>query len=332
MFLWFGFLTSAAVIVYCGARLSRYGDIIAEKTGLGRTWIGILMMASVTSMPELMTGISAVTYVGAPDIAVGDILGSCVFNLLILACLDVAERGTPISARAQQGHVLSAGFGILLLSLVSISLFRGEHIRPFGWIGLYSLLYAAIYLMAIRLVYFYEKRQLARFIGQRAEEFRYQDIRLKSALINYGWNALVVIGAAALLPRFGAGIAEATGLGQTFVGTIFVAIATSLPEVVVSVAAVKIGAIDLAIANLLGSNLFNILILAVDDVFFIQGPILSHVDHSQILSALAAIAMTSIAIIGLTYRAEKKLLRMSWDSIAMIFVYIANLMLLYMYK
>jgi cation:H+ antiporter len=332
MFLWLGFLASAAAIVFCGARLSRYGDIIAEKTGLGRTWIGILMMASVTSLPELMTGISAVTYVDAPDIAVGDVLGSCVFNLLILASLDVAEREKPISTRAQQGHVLSAGFGILLLSLVGVSLFRREGISPFGWIGFYSLLTVAIYLLAIRLVYFYEKRQIARFIGQRAEEFRYKNVQLKSALINYGWNALVVVGAAVLLPRFGAGIAEATGLGQTFVGNIFVAIVTSLPEVVVSVAAVKIGAIDLAIANLLGSNLFNILILAIDDAFFLPEPILSHVDSSHVLSALAAIAMTSIAIIGLTYQAERKLLRMSWDSLAMVFVFIANLMLLYMYK
>jgi cation:H+ antiporter len=332
MLLWLGFLASAAAIVWCGARLSRYGDILAEKTGLGRTWIGVLLMASVTSLPELVTGVSAVTYARVPDIAVGDVLGSCVFNLLILASLDVVERDRPISARAQQGHVLSAGFGILLLSLVGISLFQGERIRPFGWIGLYSLLFVAIYLVAIRLVYFYEKRQLAQFIGQRAEALRYQEIRLQAALLGYGWNALVVIGAAVLLPRLGAGIAEATGLGQTFVGNIFVAAATSLPEVVVSAAAVRIGAIDLAIANLLGSNIFNVLILAVDDLFFLPGPLLSFVAASHLIPALAAIAMASIAVIGLTYRAEKKLLRMSWDSMAMIFVYLANLMLLYLYK
>ncbi|MEJ2699648.1 MAG: hypothetical protein P8Z70_08310, partial [Desulfuromonadales bacterium] len=114
MLLWFGFLSSAAAIVFCGSRLSRYGDIIAEKTGLGRTWIGVLLMASVTSLPELMTGVSAVTYARVPDIAVGDVLGSCAFNLLILASLDVLEREKPISTRAQQGHVLSAAFGILL--------------------------------------------------------------------------------------------------------------------------------------------------------------------------------------------------------------------------
>jgi cation:H+ antiporter len=102
--------------------------------------------------------------------------------------------------------------------------------------------------------------------------------------------------------------------------------------VVVSAAAVKIGAIDLAIGALLGSNLFNVLILAVDDLLFTQGPILSHVDQSQILPALTAIAMAGIAVIGLTYRAEKKLLRMSWDSMAMIFIYIGNLMLLYGYR
>jgi cation:H+ antiporter len=332
MLLWFGFLSSAAAIVFCGSRLSRYGDIIAEKTGLGRTWIGVLLMASVTSLPELMTGVSAVTYARVPDIAVGDVLGSCAFNLLILASLDVLEREKPISTRAQQGHVLSAAFGILLLSLVAIGLFLGKGLAPFGWIGFYTLLFAGVYLVAIRLVYFYEKRQIAQFIDQLAEELRYKDIRLASALKNYIWNALVVIGAAVLLPRLGAGIAEATGLGQTFVGNIFIATVTSLPEVVVSAAAVKIGAIDLAIGALLGSNLFNILILAVDDLLFTQGPILSHVDPSQILPALTAIAMAGIAVIGLTYRAEKKLLRMSWDSMAMIFIYIGNLMLLYGYR
>src|SRR3989337_268144 len=98
-------------------------DIIAEKTGLGRTWIGVVLMASVTSLPELATGISSVTYAGVPDIAVGDVLGSCVFNMLILAILDAVYGPMPISAKAHQGHILSAGFGILLLSVVALSIF-----------------------------------------------------------------------------------------------------------------------------------------------------------------------------------------------------------------
>ena len=100
MFLWLGFLICTAVIVYSGIRLSKYGDIIAEKTGLGRMWIGVVLMASVTSLPELVTGISSVTYAGVPNIAIGDVLGSCVFNMLILAFLDAIYKPMPISAKA----------------------------------------------------------------------------------------------------------------------------------------------------------------------------------------------------------------------------------------
>ena len=83
MFLWTGFVLCTLLIVYSGWKLRKYGDVIAEKTGLSRTWVGLVLLASVTSLPELVTGITSVTYTGTPDIAVGDILGSCVFNMLI---------------------------------------------------------------------------------------------------------------------------------------------------------------------------------------------------------------------------------------------------------
>src|SRR3970040_2840657 len=98
MLLWLGFIACTSVIVYSGTRLSKYGDIIAEKTGLGRTWIGVVLMASVTSLPELVTGISSVTFADVPDIAVGDVLGSCVFNMFILAFLYAFYKPIPISA------------------------------------------------------------------------------------------------------------------------------------------------------------------------------------------------------------------------------------------
>ena len=332
MFLWFAFIICTSVIVYAGTRLSRYGDVIAEKTGLGRTWIGVVLMASVTSLPELVTGISSVTYAGVPDIAVGDVLGSCVFNMLILAFLDSMHRTIPISSKAHHGHVLSAGFGILLLSLVAISLFINRYILPFGWIGPYSLFFIVTYFIAMRLVYFYEKRQISAFVKEVAIELRYEDMPTKTAIMNYSINAIFVITAAIFLPKIGEGIAEQTGLGQTFVGNIFIAVSTSLPEVVVSMAAVKMGAIDLAIGNLFGSNIFNIFILAMDDIFFIRGPLLSFASLNHIISALSAIAMTTVAIIGLTYRTEKKPLFLAWDSIAIFMIYLINVSLLYMVK
>ena len=165
-----------------------------------------------------------------------------------------------------------------------------------------------------------------------AVELKYEDISVKTAILKFSVNAVFVIIAAVFLPKVGEGIAESTGLGQTFVGSIFIAIVTTIPEVVVSIAAVRIGAIDLAMGNLFGSNIFNIFILAIDDLFFIKGPMLSFVNQNHIISALFAIAMTSTAIIGLTYRAEKRTLFLALDSIVIMLFYIANLMSLYMLK
>ena len=332
MLLWLGFLICTSVIVYSGTKLSKYGDIIAEKTGLGRAWIGVVLMASVTSLPELVTGISSVTYAGVPEIAVGDVLGSCVFNMLILAILDAIYRQMPISTKAHHGHVLSAGFGILLLGIVAIGLFTKDSTPPMGWIGPYTLLIGIIYFVSMRLIFIYEKRQIAVYIKEVAVEMRYKEISMKTAVINYCFNAVLVVIAAIFLPKIGEGIAETTGLGQTFVGNIFIAVSTSLPEVVVSVSAVKMNAVDLAIGNLFGSNIFNIFILAIDDVFFMKGPILSFASPNHIISALSAMAMTAIAIIGLTYRTEKKKLFLSWDSIGILLMCVINLMLLYMMR
>jgi len=329
--LWLGFLLCTGVIVYSGAKLSKYGDIIAEKTGLGRAWIGLVLMASVTSLPELVTGISSVTFAGVPDIAVGDVLGSCVFNMLIIAVLDALYRIMPISSKAHQGNILSAAFGILLLGMVTISIFLGRTVPPLGWIGPYSLMFILIYLIAVRLIYLYEKRQIATFLKEKAFELKYNHIQTKTAVMNYILNAFIVVIAATFLPKIGEGIAATTGLGQTFVGNIFIAFSTSLPEVVVSISAVRMDAIDLAIGNLFGSNIFNIFILAIDDLFFTAGPILSFANQNHIIPALSAIMMTGIAIIGLTYRSTKKPLLLAWDSIGIVIIYIINMMLLYMF-
>lgn len=332
MILWVGLILCTLVIVYAGTRLSKYGNIIAEKTGLGGTWIGVVLLASVTSLPELVTGISSVTYAGVPDIAIGNAIGACVFNMLVLAILDAIYRPMPVLTKAHQGNILSAGFGIFLLSMVAIGLVLGNRIFPLGWIGLYTPLLVLIYLFAMKLVYQYERKQVLVFIKEMAVELKYEDISMKTAILKFSVNAVFVIVAAVFLPKVGEGIAESTGLGQTFVGSIFIAIVTTIPEVVVSIAAVRIGAIDLAMGNLFGSNIFNILILAIDDFFFIKGPILSLVNQNHIISALFAIAMTSTAIIGLTYRAEKRTLFLALDSIVIILLYMANLLSLYMLK
>lgn len=328
MLLWLGFVACTAAIVFSGTKISKYGDIIAEKTGLGRSLIGLILVASVTSLPELVTGISSVAFADAPDIAIGDVLGSCMFNMLILALLDAFYRPMPISTKAHYGHTLSAGFGMALLGIVAISLYHSGMIFSLGWIGINSLLILFIYLIAVKLVYSYEKKKIASFIKKSAQELKYKEIAINTAVTYYLINAVVIAAAGFLLPQIGKGIAETTGWGQTFVGTSLIALSTSLPEVVVSLAALRLGAIDLAIGALLGSNLFNIFILFVDDVFFIDGPIISFASSNHMLTVLAVIIMKAAVIIGLTYSAKEKRFFIAWDSLAIVSVYIATIILL----
>lgn len=326
---WAGFAACAALIFFSGSRLSIYGDIIAEETGLGRAWTGLILMAGITSLPEFITGVSSVTFADLPDIAVGDILGACVFNLITLALLDPMDKSSPLFLKVGQSHLLSAGFGIMLISIVSVSVMLGDVMPSFGHVGLYTPAIIIIYLAGIRAVYLYEKRFIRKFAEKEAERIE-AGVPLKKAYLMYALNSLVIIGAAVALPVLAGRIAESAGLAKSFVGTVLVAFATSMPEFIVSISAIRIGAYDLAIGNLLGSNLFNIALLAVDDLIYLKGPILSSVSGAHSATGLMAVFMTGIVLVGITYRPEKKIIfRFGWESMAILLAGLLNIYILY---
>jgi cation:H+ antiporter len=329
MIIWLEFLFVTGLILCSGSRLSRYGDMIAEKTGLSRLWLGMVLMAAVTSLPELATGLSSVIVAGLPDIAAGDILGSCVFNLFLLSILDASSRKAPLASLAHQGNILTAGMSLLLFSVVGVGLFGGDRLPGIGWIGLYTPFLLFGYLGAMRLAFKNEKRNSpATGLGENGATL-YHRATLKRAVVGYAVNAAVVVGAAVLLPRIAEGIAEMTGLGTTFVGTIFVAMSTSLPELTVTIASFKLGAIDTAVGNLFGSNLFNMAILAVDDVFYVKSPLLAVVENQHLIAVMSAVAMTGLAVAGLIYRSPGKRYWLSWDTFGIFLVFVANMVLLY---
>lgn len=328
--IWSAFILCSVAIVVSGTNLSRYGDVIAEKSGLGRAWIGLVLMAAVTSLPELMTGVSSVTFADTPDIALGDVMGSCVFNLSIIALMDMLHGSRPLFSRTEHGHILSAGFSMILIGFAALSLLVNRHLPVLAHAGLYTPAIILIYGIGIRSVFLFEKRKIAEFVVESAETLRYDHVTTREAVVKYSLNALIIVIAATWLPVIGDRIAEETGLGRSFVGTILIALSTSLPELVVSIAALKLGAADMAIANLFGSNMFNIFILAVDDLFYVKGPLLSHVSSNHAVTAFMAIIMTGIVIVSLTYRMKKKVfLRFGWDAMALLLAYILNIYLLY---
>jgi cation:H+ antiporter len=325
---WIQFVLCTVLILVSGARLAFYGDVIGERTGLGGTWVGLVLMASITSLPELVTGASSMLVFDTPDIAAGDVIGSCMFNLLILALLD-AHEPEPLSARIHQGHTLAAAFGIVLLGSVVLALLAGTRAPALGWVGLHSLAFLGVYLLGMRIMFRFERARVAQAAEERAEELRYERVPLRRAVIRYAAFAVVLIGAATVLPYLGEQIARISGLEKSFVGAIFIAGATSLPEVAVSLSAVRLGAVDMAAGNLFGSNLFNIAVLGIDDLLYTKAPLLSVASSSHLISASAASVMTGVAIIGLTVRAGRKRYRLAWDALGMLAVYLMSTVLLY---
>jgi cation:H+ antiporter len=304
--------------------------VIAEKTGLGRAWIGLILMSGVTSLPELITGISSVAFAGAPDIAVGDVMGSCVFNLSLIALMDILHGPGPIFSRAEHSHNLSAGFGVILIGFAVLSIEAAGGMPLIGRISLSTPIIFLLYMLAVRSVFLFQRRQMAQHIGEIAPDLQYGHISTKEATLKYTMNALVIIGAATWLPFIGDRLAEETGLGRSFVGSIFIAMTTSLPELVVSISSLRIGAADMAIANLLGSNLFNMVILAIDDLAYPDGPLFSAISQNHALTGTIAVVMTGIVVVSLMYRLERKtVLRIGWDALALILAYLVNIVLLY---
>jgi Ca2+/Na+ antiporter len=167
--IWLQFLATALVIVLAGVPLARYGDVLGEKTGLGRSWIGVVLVAATTSLPELFTGFGATALAALPDIAVGDVVGSCMFNLLILSMMD-AIQPEPISARAHQGHALSIGFGLLLIGVAGLGLIGGARMPALGWVGAHSLVLITLYFVAMRVIFKHEQHRREREVREVAEK------------------------------------------------------------------------------------------------------------------------------------------------------------------
>src|SRR5512139_1685620 len=133
--LWIQFITCVIVVVAASSVLSRYADVIAEKTGLGRAWVGAILLAGVTSLPELVSGVTAVSVLNAPNLAIGGIVGSNLFNLTLIAVMDVAYQPGSILSNAQDGHILSGGLGILLMGLIASTPLLGVALNGAGLFG-----------------------------------------------------------------------------------------------------------------------------------------------------------------------------------------------------
>lgn len=294
------FVLLAAVVVIAGIVLARSADKIAELTGLGRSLVGLVLLALATSLPEFTVAWNSVK-IGAIDLTIGDVLGSSLMNLLILSILDLTsrQRGRMLSKMAA-AHALSATTSILLTGIILLSLLVDVQWSLWRF-GPGTLAVVCAYIFSLRLVYFDQQFALQ-------EESTGEDDgrgRWQPAAAVFTGGALAILIAGPKLAHTADELAAMTGLGRTFFGTVFVAVITSLPEAVTTLEALRLGARDMAVGNVFGSNSFNMIIPAFGDLASGQ-PILQLASNVHAITAAAVIVVTAVALMGLLYRAEKR--------------------------
>ncbi len=320
---WFQFLVSASLIVLAGNQLTKSTAVIARNTGIGAVWAGALLLPFATSLPEAVTTMRAVL-INAPDLAFGNIVGSCLYNLALLFIIDLFIGKKSLTSQVRRNHILPATLSIIAISILLLGVLR-VIVVPVGWIGLESLLIIGLYFGGHRLVYRLDRKQ---FLNALTEDSSSGTNETKKAIIRFAAASVVILVAGTLLTDASDLIALRTGLGQTFVGAIFLAISTSLPETVTTISALKLGYADMAVANVFGANLMNLLIIALADIVYLTGPIGSMVSNVHALPVIMVILLTSVVIVGLVYRSGKVVFRFGLDTLIVIIGYVITIVLL----
>ena len=328
---------AGVVVVIAGSRFTKRADALAEQLNLSGGWIGLVLVATVTSLPELVSGATA-TVLNNVDLALGGIMGSCCFNITIIVLLNGMMRNGSVLRGANAGHALTSSFGIVLiaealLGFLLIQKFSGSPrivaVCEVLWAGTIGV----TYLGCVRLAYRYELRA-----AMQSEE---HDATPREGSRGYGaiaFLAAIIVAASWWL----AGLAdvlstheiEAIGrpLGATFVGAFFLAIGTSLPEITTSIAAVRLGNLNLALGNIFGSNMFNIFVIPVlkgVSLFTGESTMLRINVGPHLMTGLLAMLLTGIAVGGLAYQSNRRALRwFGFDSVFIAIAYIGGMIAL----
>jgi len=320
---WGKFLLLLILVLIFGNRAARSADIIAEKKGLAKAFMGVVFISMVTSFPELFTGISAGAIVKAPDIAVGQILGSCVFNLFIIGVIEVFYRKKKLYQNTGKANIVPLGFSLAIIAAVTLFLSIGAKM---GWqifhVGVTSIIVFAMYILFMRVIFKDRK-------AEGESEDKYKDKNLKRELWSFVTSALVIIAVGIYLPIVGEELARLMHWSNSFVGVIFLALVTSFPEFVVSFSTARMGAFDMLLGNIIGSNLFNIAIIFIIDLSYLKGNVLTAASQDHVTVGLIAVLMNFVVFFAVIRHSSYRLFNfISINGILLIGLYVVNLLVL----
>jgi cation:H+ antiporter len=315
------FIIAAAVTVYTAIKLSQYADVISEKTAMGGMMVGTLLLAGATSLPEVSTSFSAAA-IGNADIAVGNMIGSNLFNLFILAVFDFLLRRRRILALASRDHLYTAFLGLLLTVLVIIALWLRIDVSILG-IGVDAWIIGILYVVGMLVINKLPKSSAAAKVEMPDSEPVNPTAALsaKAAIVRFVIAAIVILAAGSALSVLGDQIAVITGIGSSFIGSFLIAATTSLPEAISVFVALRLNNVNMAVGAILGSNIFNMIILALSDPVYTAGTILSAVSGSHMIIALGVLVMILLSLYSLLQKKTLSTWIYAMPSIAAIFIY-----------
>lgn len=315
------FILAAIVTVLAAVKLSQYADVISEKTSMGGMMVGTLLLAGATSLPEISTSFSAAA-IGNADIAVGNMIGSNLFNLFILAAFDFLLRRRRILERASKDHIYTLFLGLLLTVLVILALWLRLDVSILG-IGLDAWIIAIAYVIGMLVINKLPKSEPAatQNLPQTEPSNPSASLSARAAIVRFILAAIVILGAGTALSVTGDQIAVITGIGSSFIGSFLIAATTSLPEAISIFIALRLGNVNMAVGAALGSNVFNMIILAVSDPVYTAGPILSAVSNSHMIIAIGVFFMSLLVLYALVQRKTLSHFKYALPSAIVILVY-----------
>jgi cation:H+ antiporter len=319
---WGKFLGLLVLVYVFGTKAAESADIIAEKKGLSRAFMGAVIISAVTSFPELFTGISAVTIVDSPDLAMGEIMGSCIFNLLIIALIDVAFRKNNFFQLKGKINILPMAFSFILINVLTLAIAAKFQLAILN-VSVASILIFILYLFFLRIIF--KERKV-----EDHDKAKFAHINLKKEVLLFGISSIIIIAVGIYLPVVGKEIAQLMNWNDSFVGVIFLAFVTSFPELVVSLSTARMGAFDMLLGNITGSNLFNVAIVFFIDIFYIKSAIFGSVSLANVSVGIIAMLMNFILFFAVVRRSKQKILNLfSINALMLILLYIINLFLIY---
>jgi cation:H+ antiporter len=327
------FLIAAGMVAFFGIRITKIADRLADKTGLGEALVGALFLGSITSLPGIITSVSAAAN-GHPELSISNALGGIAAQTAFLAIADIAYSSANLEHAAASAANLSQG--TLLITLLALPLLAASAPAvDIGGIHPVSFVLPIAYIFGLRLV---SKAKETPMWAPRKTSETYIEESSETATTNSSlrslWSKLavyaVIIGTSGyVIARTGAAIAAQSGLSESFVGALFTAVSTSLPELVTSIAAVQRGALALAVGGIIGGNSFDVLFVAFADVAYRPGSIYHALTSSQSFIIALTILMTGTLLLGLLRREKHGVGNIGFESFLILVLYLGGVALLF---